>query len=303
MKRFTALLLFSLCVIPWATSAAGFYPMSWWKAEGNALDSAGANHGVLVGGTAFAPGIDGQAFSVDGADDEIRITPEPLDYRFSNSVSVAGWLVTTGANAFAGLIDHFTEGAQTTGFQVSMSGNNGFPPNRAGILRADLGVGTTYATVYNQRRVDDGLPHHFALTYDGEQAILYVDGVAGTPVVITNWVPPTTEQILIGADSAASARHFKGLLDEIAIFNWPLAKEAGGAPRKILAIGPKNVRPIDDLDLSRQLDELRRPSLDERGEVDQGKNGRTRRPDESRSHITSVNPERGRPETQKFAGF
>src|SRR5688500_16646789 len=104
MKRFVPLLVLSLCVIPCATSTAAFYPMSLWKGEGNALDSTGPNHGVLVGGTAFAPGIDGQAFSLDGVDDEIRITPDASYHFFSNSVSVAGWLVTTGANAFAGLV-------------------------------------------------------------------------------------------------------------------------------------------------------------------------------------------------------
>jgi hypothetical protein len=222
MKRFTSLLLLSLCLVPCANGTAGFLSMSLWKGEGNALDSGyDPHHGVLVGGTTFAPGADGQAFSLDGVDDEIRIT-NALSYFFSNSVSVAGWLVTTGANDFAGLVDHFVQAAQTTGFQVSMSGNNGFPPNRAGILRADLGVGATYATAYNERRIDDGLSHHFVLTYDGEQAILYIDGVPGTPVVITNWVPPTAEEILLGADSAASARHFKGLLDEVAIFPWAL---------------------------------------------------------------------------------
>ena len=103
-----------------------------------------------------------------------------------------------------------------------MSGDNGFPPNRAGILRSDLGVGTTYSTVFNERRVDDGLPHHFALTYDGEQALLYVDGVAVTPLSSRIGIPGNAEQILLGADSAASARHFRGLLDEIKIFPWAL---------------------------------------------------------------------------------
>ena len=224
MKRFTLLLLFSLFLVPCDTRSASLLPMAWWKAEGNAMDSgSGPSDGVLVGGTAFAPGIDGQAFSLDGVDDEIRITPNDISFSLSNSVTVSGWLVTTGANAFAGLVDKFAQAAETTGFQVSMSGDNGFPPNRAGILRSDLGVGTTYSTVYNDRRVDDGFPHHFALTYDGVQAVLYVDAVPGNPAVITNWVPANTEQILLGADSAASARHFRGLLDEIKIFPWALS--------------------------------------------------------------------------------
>ena len=37
--------------------------VAWWRAEGNALDSAGANNGTLEGGLGFAPGEVGQAFN------------------------------------------------------------------------------------------------------------------------------------------------------------------------------------------------------------------------------------------------
>ena len=47
--------------------------ISWWKAEGNATDSAGVNHGVLQNGVAFAPGKVGQAFSFDGVNDSVDL--------------------------------------------------------------------------------------------------------------------------------------------------------------------------------------------------------------------------------------
>ena len=38
--------------------------VSWWKAEGNALDAVGANNGTLVGSVSYGPGEVGQAFCV-----------------------------------------------------------------------------------------------------------------------------------------------------------------------------------------------------------------------------------------------
>ena len=47
--------------------------VSWWQAEGNAADAAGANNGVLQNGTAFASGEVGQAFRLDGVNDFISV--------------------------------------------------------------------------------------------------------------------------------------------------------------------------------------------------------------------------------------
>jgi hypothetical protein len=54
------------------TGAAG-----WWKAENNAQDSIGANHGVLRNGAGFSSGSVGQAFSLDGTSGFIEIPDAP----------------------------------------------------------------------------------------------------------------------------------------------------------------------------------------------------------------------------------
>src|SRR4051812_262251 len=47
--------------------------VAWWTGDGNALDALGGNNGLLEGGTGFAPGKVGQAFSLDGIDDRVRV--------------------------------------------------------------------------------------------------------------------------------------------------------------------------------------------------------------------------------------
>lgn len=203
---------------------AGPGPVALWRAEGNANDSVGVVNGTLVNGTTFAPGIargeSGQAFNFDGIDDEVRFPDSPaLD--FTTAFSVSGWMRTSGTAVFSGLIDRFDQSGQITGFQVSMSGDNGFPPNRAGILRSDFGTGSSYVTAFSSQRVDDGAPHHFAVVWNGQQATLYVDGNPGEPVQITNWVSNSTP-IVLGTDTASDGRHFNGQLDEIALYNRAL---------------------------------------------------------------------------------
>jgi len=47
--------------------------VSWWSADNNTLDMAGNNHGTLMGGATYAPGMVGQAFSFDGSGDYVSV--------------------------------------------------------------------------------------------------------------------------------------------------------------------------------------------------------------------------------------
>jgi hypothetical protein len=237
-SRFLISSLVVVLVLSVAAAKAATGPIAFWKGEGNANDSSGTAHGTLMNGTTFAPTIapaeTGQAFSFDGIDDEVRFTASPA-LNITTALTVTGWMRTTGTAAFSGLVDRFAQAGQTIGFQVSMSGDNGFPPNRTGILRGDLGIGSGYSTVFNLKRVDDGIPHHFALVWDGQHALLYVDGIAGEPVLIPDFAPANATDIVLGSDTDSGGRHFNGQLDEIALFDRALSADEvlalAGTPR------------------------------------------------------------------------
>lgn len=221
-------------------------PMALWRGEGDAMDAIGTNHGTLVNGTAFvpgiAPGIDGQAFDFNGVDAEVRV-PHSETFDFSTGLTLAGWLRTSGSADFAGLIDKFVQAEQTTGFQVSLSGTSPFPPNQPGILRADLGIGATYVTAFNPAIVNDGQAHHFAITCDHQQAILYVDGVPGPPVAVIGWLPDNSEDLVLGRDTSLPDRYLRGQLDEVTLFGRALRLReiqalAGQPVLDIAMVGP-----------------------------------------------------------------
>ena len=68
----------------------------WWKAEGNALDSAGTSAGTIEGGVTFAPGIAGQAFQFNGTNAYIAVPPS-ADITGTSPFSIAVW-IKTGSN-------------------------------------------------------------------------------------------------------------------------------------------------------------------------------------------------------------
>lgn len=68
--------------------------VAWWQAEDNGDDGAGANHGSEVNGAAYATGVVGLAFSLDGLDDYIEVPDSPsLD--LTDSITVETWILRT----------------------------------------------------------------------------------------------------------------------------------------------------------------------------------------------------------------
>src|SRR5579864_7820076 len=66
---------------------------SWWRADGDAIDSVGGNNGVLEGGTAFAPGRVGMAFTFDGVDSDVRISAsQKINVGVGRGLTIAAWI-------------------------------------------------------------------------------------------------------------------------------------------------------------------------------------------------------------------
>ena len=72
------------------------------EADGDAQDSEGNNHGTLVGGTAFAPGIDDEAFSFDGIDDHVLV-PDSPSLNPTTAITIAGWVSSPASRGRTGI--------------------------------------------------------------------------------------------------------------------------------------------------------------------------------------------------------
>src|SRR5436305_1578586 len=65
--------------------------VSWWRAENNVADTAGANNGALFNGATFAPGETGQAFTFNGSNSYVEVLDSP-SLRLTNELTIEFWV-------------------------------------------------------------------------------------------------------------------------------------------------------------------------------------------------------------------
>src|SRR5262245_23026803 len=65
--------------------------LSWLPGEGNATDIVGSNHGALLNGATFAPGLVGQALSFDGVDDQVLLPFQPVANLIRATFTIEFW--------------------------------------------------------------------------------------------------------------------------------------------------------------------------------------------------------------------
>src|SRR6267143_1529407 len=190
--------------------------ISWWKAEGNADDSQDDNNG-MIGGATFAPGEVGQAFNFDGIDDYV-------DAGNSASINLTGSQVTIDAwiNPSADLTTESwffgKSGDGTVRYAIE------WEPGDPGVLVGRANTGAVQANFTPPTNTWT----HVAVVYDGNAETsttkLYVNGVvvaSGSPS--SGNLTPTSAPFVIGAFDSTHTRNFKGLVDEVELFDRALS--------------------------------------------------------------------------------
>jgi len=93
MKKSTVTLL--VCLLTSATFAQSIPQtglVGWWRAEGNAQDSAGRHDGTLPFGMNYARGKIGQAFDFDGNSRQRVSIPDSPDFNLTKALTIEGWI-------------------------------------------------------------------------------------------------------------------------------------------------------------------------------------------------------------------
>lgn len=214
---------------PDAVPSAGL--VSWWRAEGNALDTVGGNSGVLQNGATFAGGLIGQAFSFDGINDSVNM-PRAANLDVGGQVSIAFWMKSGPGNRMSTCC----QGLVTSEFYlVEISPGAGGNVGVNFVIRTD-GAGS-YTAISDVNgggaMVSPGQWHHIVGTYDGAKLQLYVDGQPwGKPNPHTGniaamspggFVAIGSEDGRVSDPSCVGTRYFNGLIDEAAIYNRALS--------------------------------------------------------------------------------
>jgi len=178
--------------------------VSWWRANGNALDSVSHNDGTLVGNTTYASGRAGPAFVFDGVGDAVQLGNPPLLQR--QDFSIETWIRRASTSAVSGVAEAVFLGYGFGGYAFGMSGD--------GSLFLSV-VGINKVSVTNS--ITDTSWHHVAVTKLGANVVFYLDSLA-IPAAPYDSGFAFGSSVAIGARGDNLGASFLGLIDELAFY-------------------------------------------------------------------------------------
>ena len=180
--------------------------VGWWPANGSPRDVEGSHPGTAYGDVAYAPGMVGLAFSLDGDGDYIEVLNHP-DLNPS-SFSLASWIKTE--RAFAPIMSKQACGGQRYRLNVD-SGKAA-----VGFTASD---GSGDVATVGSSVINDGTWHHVAGVFDdrGNSLKVYVDGSLEASTDTTGTPPTSVAPLQVGRQDGTAAGYFEGYIDEVRI--------------------------------------------------------------------------------------
>jgi Concanavalin A-like lectin/glucanases superfamily/Putative Ig domain/Bacterial Ig domain len=233
---------FSLTVLPADPRPTNL--VAWWRAEDNALDAVGTNHGTLLNGATYFGGRVGRAFRFDGTNDYMRVADAPA--LRPASLTVEGWVRYYRTDGTRTFINKPVGAGSTTNRSFTVYSHDG-------VLRGFVGNAGGNSTVIasNHFALTSNRWYHLAFTYDGTTGLqtLYVDGAFATNAVANQPIGYDTNTVTMGMQYYAGFNtwYFSGIQDEVAFYNRALTATEIASIYNAGAAG-KNVPPIANAD-------------------------------------------------------
>jgi hypothetical protein len=184
--------------------------VSWWHADGNALDAVGGIDGTLSGTTRFGPGRIGEGFVFDGNGVVELGHPAKLQLQ---DFTVEAWVKRSRT----------TQTSPTPGGgEILSCGHNGYAIGMTddGLLYLSA---MEVSAVYSSVLITDLQFHHLAVTKSGQSVAFYIDGVFDRKVTYAGTFSFETA-LAIGGRGDAGGR-FMGTIDELSVHDRALSAQ------------------------------------------------------------------------------
>jgi len=141
--------------------------VSWWQCDGNADDSVGPNDGVLQNGVTFVAAPTGQALEFNGTTADVLIQTSTT-LNLTDGYTIAFWInVPTWPSQVTYIMEKLVAGAEDKAVMINTDGTIDFYLyNVMDLVPLESATALTLNTW-----------HHFAATYDGADANIYIDGL------------------------------------------------------------------------------------------------------------------------------
>lgn len=217
-------LLFGLLTVKGQHSLPTSGLVSWWRAEGNANDSVGANNGTLFNGAGYGASIFGSSFTFDGNNDHVRV-PDNISLRFNTAITVGAWIYPTSHGAYHNILGKWDAvfGISQHSFSIALE-----PGGRGYMVLSPSGIQDGSATVLTANTVPLNTWSHLAATYDGSSIRIFFNGVQAGELAYSNGFLSSTDDLAIGGFVGGGApgqvvSPFAGRIDEAVIYSRALS--------------------------------------------------------------------------------
>jgi Concanavalin A-like lectin/glucanases superfamily len=196
--------------------------VSWWSGDRTAADVQGINNGTLVNGTSFRKGMVGPGFLFDGIDDYISVSNNASLNPGIGDFTFEFWISTTNSGAREAVLEKRPVCGAANFYQIKM--------NADGTIFSETMQdvnGTNFVTVTSTFPINDGVFHHVALTRQGVNVTLFIDGVENatgsspTTCDLSNAAP-----FIVGLTVCTFDRTFSGKIDELTYYASALSPSA-----------------------------------------------------------------------------
>lgn len=255
-KVFVFILVFSImatCLfVPTQTNAALEFPnpIAWYKFDGNGNDSSGnGNNATAVSptnsGITYVTGVDGKGAKFDGA--SYFEVPDKDSLDLGNNYSFSVWIYKEdirpkryqpiiekrGAGEFEDQLAYALADSEDMETYVKFFGEND---------QGDQAYSTTYLDFHKWQLL--------TVTSDGQYMKFYIDGVLQANKQAVSQATQSTGPLLIGNSEWDDGSFFKGVMDDLMIFNVTLTpaqiknyytRVATGTGKPLLDMGRKLV--------------------------------------------------------------
>ncbi|GAA4256769.1 hypothetical protein GCM10022255_070920 [Dactylosporangium darangshiense] len=177
-----------------------------------AADTSGnGNTGTLTGGTWVATGKYGGALKFNGSGDIVK-APSAASLNATTGLTMAAWVQPTAAQSGWRTIMH----KETDAWFLNAGSDSGALKPAGGVT-----TGSSDSVVYGTTASPVNQWTHVAMTYDGANLKLYVNGTLVATKAKTGTLKQTTGPLSIGGNTPYG-EYFVGLIDEARVYNRAL---------------------------------------------------------------------------------
>jgi hypothetical protein len=179
------------------------------------IDSKGPNNGTIINNAARVNGAEGGGLEFTGT--EYITLGHVFGENVQTEVTLSAWVKPAISGDYQGIIMHGGPNIDTYALYIR--------PDSKEIAFKTSGTSNDWITIKNVAKLWDGDWHQLAVTYNGSQKVIYLDSVAIITVDATGTIESGAGyNLLIGAgrDTESPTLLYKGLIDEVRIYNYAL---------------------------------------------------------------------------------